>query len=431
MSDSFTFLILFGLLVLSALFSSAEMSFFSINQLTKARLSGQQKKASMRVIKLLSQPRRLLISLLIGNTLVNVTIASLTVMLINGIFIENRWDPEIGLFINVVAVTFVVLVLGEITPKILAIKNAELFACRISPFIAIFYQLFSPVSFFIDKAIDLFIKVFPIQESGDEKLLQPNEFQALLQLGEEQGELEKEEREMIHSIFEFGDTIVREIMIPRTDMICISHDSSYSEVMDLIKKEGHTRVPVYTETVDKILGILNAKDLLSFISGSSTTFNLTQLTRPAIFVPESKKIDDLLRLFQRERQHMAIVVDEYGGTSGLVTLENVIEEIVGDIRDEYDEEQSLYKKIDDKTFLVDAKIDIESLNKLISINLPPQDEYDTLGGFILELTGAVPKEKDIIIHGNYQLVMEKVEKNRIVLVKIIAQSKDSYAPLHT
>jgi putative hemolysin len=418
------FIVLFFiLLILSALFSGAEISFFSLNQLIKSRLGSQSKKSSKRVISLLAHPRRLLISLLIGNTLVNVTAASLAAIMVNSFCSENHINPQIGVIFNVVIVTLIVLVLSEITPKIIAIKNAEVFACRISLFISFIYVLFLPLSYIIDQGITFFIKVFPLQESRDENLLQPVEFQALLRLGEEEGELEKEEREMIHSIFEFRDTIVREIMVPRMDMVCISSDFTYNEVMEVIKKEGHTRVPVYTDTVDKIQGILNAKDLLPFIAGSGDHFELLKLTRPAIFIPESKKIDDLLRLFQKEHQHMAIIVDEYGGTSGLVTLEDVIEEIVGEIRDEYDEEQSLVKKLDERTFLVDAKIDIDSLNEVLNINIPIQDEYDTLGGFILETLGSVPKEKDTLLYDTYQLIMEKVEKNRILLVRFISQPR--------
>jgi putative hemolysin len=201
-------------------------------------------------------------------------------------------------------------------------------------------------------------------------------------------------------------------------MICVAHDTSINEIIDVIKTHGHTRIPVYMETIDQIQGIINAKDLLPFISDTKKNIDILKLGRPAIFVPESKKIDDLLKLFQKERQHMAIVVDEYGGTSGIVTLEDVIEEIVGEIRDEYDQEQTLFRKIDDNTFIVNAKIDVDSLNKLIDLKIPMRDEYETLGGFILELTGSVPNEKDVISHGEYEFVMQRVEKNRIVLVRI-------------
>jgi len=360
----------------------------------------------------------LLITILIGNTLVNVTAASLAAILTTSLCEQAHFSKQVGVLLNIIVVTFLILVVSEITPKIIAVKNPVVFAARVSLVISAINFSLLPIGFLIDKSISWLTRVFHIKESQEESMLQANEFQVLLEIGEEQGELEEEEKEMIHHIFEFGDTIVREIMVPRTDMVCISYDSSIDELLDLIKSKGHTRIPLYQETIDKIQGVIHAKDLLPFISNSKKDINFLKLARPAIFVPESKKIDDLLRYFQSEHQHMAIVVDEYGGTSGLVTLEDVIEEIVGEIRDEYDKEQSLYRKINDKSYLVNAKIGIDSLNELLDIKLPESDEYDTLGGFILENTGSVPEEQMTIQYGEYELVMEKVEKNRIVMVKI-------------
>ena len=416
---SLTYLIsIFILLFLSALFSGSETAFFSINNVLRNRLEKRETKSSNRVLNLLRKPRLLLISILIGNTLVNVTAASLAAILATSLCLQAGLSKEIGVFINVVVVTFFILVVSEITPKIMAVKNPITFATRVSPFIATTYYLFFPASLLLDRGISFFHHLFKLKESEEEAFLQSSEFQTLLEIGEEQGELEEEEREMIHHIFEFGDTTVREIMVPRTDMVCISADDTLEELLDLIKTRGHTRIPVYKESIDHIQGIINAKDLLPLISNNRKKVDLLELARPAIFVPESKKIDDLLRYFQSERQHLAIVVDEYGGTSGLVTLEDVIEEIVGEIRDEYDKEPALYRKLSDDSYIVNAKIDIESLNEILDINLPESDEYDTLGGFILENIGSVPSEKDRLVHGEYELVMEKVEKNRIVWVKI-------------
>ncbi|NIA28356.1 MAG: DUF21 domain-containing protein [Actinobacteria bacterium] len=408
------------LLLLSAFFSGSETAFFSINSLLREQLAKQSGKKSARVLKLLKNPRRLLITILIGNTLANVTAASLAAILTTSLCESEKayFSKQVGVLLNIVVVTFLILVISEITPKIIAVKNPVSFAARVSLIISAINYFLLPIGFLIDKSISWFTRIFHIKESDEESMLQANEFQVLLEIGEEQGELEEEEKEMIHHIFEFGDTSVREIMVPRTDMVCISHDASIDELLNLIKSKGHTRIPLYQETIDKIQGVIHAKDLLPFISNSKKNISFLKLARPAIFVPESKKIDDLLRYFQSEHQHMAIVVDEYGGTSGLVTLEDVIEEIVGEIRDEYDKEQSLYRKIDDKSYLVNAKIDINSLNELLNIELPESDEYDTLGGFILENTGTVPEEQMTIRYGEYELVMEKVEKNRIVMVKI-------------
>ncbi len=416
-----TFVAIFSflfLLVLSAVFSGSETAFFSLDQVQTDKLSDSPRKNDKRVVRLLKNPSRLLVSILTGNTLVNVFAASIAAFYTNHICVQSGFNVQLGFLFNIIVVTFFILVISEITPKIFAVKNPAEFASRLSFFIQSVYTLFLPLSYIIVLGFRSFTKQFDVAESSEEKLLHANEIQALLELGEEQGELEKEEREMINSIFEFGDTIVREIMIPRTDMVCISHETTIEEIIKLIKDRGHTRIPVYQGSIDKIKGIINAKDLLPLISNVTKDVDILKLARPCLFVPEAKKIDDLLRLFQKERQHMAVVVDEYGGTSGLVTLEDVIEEIVGDIRDEYDQEQSLYRKIDDFHYIINAKIDVESLNNIIDIDIPIQDDYDTLGGFILEMTGSVPHEKDVIRYRNFELSMEKVEQNRIVWVKL-------------
>jgi len=405
-------------LILSAFFSASETAFFSINNIILKQLSEEKSKSAKRVVRLLSQPRRLLIAILIGNTLVNVSAASLAAILTTKVSLQAGYDQKIAFIINIVVVTFLILVFSEITPKTIAVKNARLHALQLSFIVFIIFYLFFPLTYLLDKSITFITRIFKIKESKEERFFHSNEFQALLNLGEEQGELEEEEKEMIHSIFEFGDTIVREIMVPRPDVVCIAHDSSFNELIKMIKTKGHTRIPVYEETIDKIKGIINAKDLLPFISNSEIKVNLSELARPAIFVPESKKIDELLRLFQKERQHMAVVVDEYGGTSGIVTLEDVIEEIVGEIRDEYDQEQILFKRIDNNNYMVNAKIDIESIDELIDINIPEKDDYDTFGGFILDLIGSVPEEKQTFHYNNYDFRIEKVENNRIIQVQI-------------
>jgi len=411
-------IVFFVFLIFSAFFSGSETAFFSLNDIIIRQIAEEKTGSAKRVTRLLANSRRLLSALLMGNTFVNVSAASLAAIITTRLCLRAGIDEKLAYLINILAVTFLILVFSEITPKIIAVKNARTWAYRLSLPVYGIYYLFFPLTVIIDKSISFISRIFKLGESKEEKFFHSNEFQALLDLGEEQGELEEEEKEMIHSIFEFGDTIVREIMIPRPDVVCISHDSSLEELIELIKTKGHTRIPVYEETIDKISGIINAKDLLPFVSNPIQKKDLLELARPVIFVPESKKIDDLLRLFQKERQHLAIVVDEYGGTSGIVTLENVIEEIVGDIRDEYDQEQSLFKTVDKNNYLVNAKIDIESLNDLININLPEKDEYDTLGGFILEMTGTVPREKQEVVYNKYLLKVEKVENNRIILVRI-------------
>ncbi|MBN1479559.1 HlyC/CorC family transporter [candidate division KSB1 bacterium] len=408
----------FILLVLSAFFSGSETAYFSLNKLLSQKLKEEKSLAAKRTLSLLKHPRRLLVTILIGNTLVNVTAASIAALLVMRIAAQIGMSTNLAIFINVGIVTFLILVLSEITPKIVAVKNPKSFAKIVSSILWVLYYMLLPISFILDKFMELMTSSFGFKEHEKERLLEVEDFQTLLEIGEEQGDLEANEKEMLHSIFEFGDTSVREIMIPRTDVVCVSQDVSIPELVEVIKNKGHTRIPVYRETIDQIQGIINAKDLLSLVSQDNKNIDIIELARPALYVPESKKIDDLLRLFQKERQHMAIVVDEYGGTSGIVTLEDIIEEIVGEIRDEYDKETSLYRKINEETYIVNAKMDIESLNELIDIHIPESDDYETLGGYILEQTGSLPKENDIIRHNDYILKMERVEKNRIIHIRI-------------
>ena len=408
----------FVLLLFSAFFSGAETAFFSINRIQLKKLQTESTAGARRVARLLRHPRRLLITVLIANTLINVTAATIAAILVIRFCVAVGWSERVAVLINVAAATFFILMFGEIVPKLLAVRHPERTAQRLSLPVWFAYFLFMPAALLFDKMMALLSGVFRFKEPEKERLLDVEEFQTLLEIGEEQGELEEEEREMLHSIFEFGDTSVREIMIPRTDVVCVPDDIAFAELIDLIKKHGHTRIPVYSETIDTIQGILNVKDLLPLMPQPPEKFDILKLVRPAIYVPESKKIDDLLRLFQTQGQHMAVVVDEYGGTSGIVTLEDIIEEIVGEIHDEYDNEAPLFREIEKGVYVVNAKIDIETLNDQIDIGVPEAENYDTLGGFILEQTGALPQANEVIRHGDYVLTVEKVEKNRIVLVRI-------------
>lgn len=235
--------------------------------------------------------------------------------------------------------------------------------------------------------------------------------------------IEEEEKEMIRNIFEFGDTMVKEVMIPRVDMACIPSDTKLGSILKLIKKMGHSRIPVYEETIDNIIGILYAKDLLGIYQQwytSKEKFDLKGIIRKAYFVPENKKIDELLDIFQKDRIQIAIAIDEYGGTAGLVTMEDVVEEVVGEIIDEYDKEIKLFEIAEDNAVIVDAIISIDEINEILNIEIPEND-FETLGGFIFDLLGRVPKKGEKIEYQNFQIIIEQIAKNRIRRVKIIKE----------
>jgi len=416
-SDSLLLIFLFIiLLLLSAFFSGSETAFFSLTKVVRNRLKDKNTKRSNRVLYLLQDPRKLLITILTGNTIVNVSAAGIAAFLAANWSRKINFPEELAIIIEVVVVTIILLVLSEITPKIFSVKNAIQVAELTSLPIQIIAYILYPITKLLSQFPIIISKI--MASRSDRHLLTKEELKTLIEVGEEKGTLVEEEKEMIHSIFEFTKTSVREIMIPRIDMVCVEENIRFSELVQVINEKGHTRIPVFKGRVDEIIGILHAKELLPLIKTKPEQINLRSLVRPALFVPESKMIDELMKDFQREKVHMAIVVDEYGGTAGLITLEDVIEEIVGEIQDEYDTEKPLFKVQEDKTILVNAKIDIDELNDKLQLNLPTDANYESLGGFILNLTGSVPNQKDEIFYQGYKFVIEKTERNRIVQVSI-------------
>lgn len=416
-SDSFLQISFFViLLIFSAFFSSAETAFFSLSKVNLNRLKEKKTKKTKKVLSLLENPRNLLITILTGNTIVNVAAATIAALLAADISQNLNFSEGLAILIEVVVVTVVLLILSEITPKIFAVKNAMWLAEMIASPIQIASFILFPITKLLAQFPILVSKM--IQFRADKYLLSKDELKTLLEVGREKGALIEEETEMIHSIFEFTKTSVREIMIPRTDMVCVDKRISFDELIKIIKDKGHTRLPVFDERVDNIIGILHAKELLPFIRNKIEQLNLESLVRSALFVPESKMIDELLKDFQKEKIHMAIVVDEYGGTAGLITLEDIIEEIVGEIQDEYDTEKPLFNILNNETILVNAKIDLDELNEKLKINLPTDANYESLGGFILNIKGSLPNPKDEFIYQGYRFVIEKIEKNRIIQVSI-------------
>ena len=410
--------IFFLLLFLSAFFSGSESAYFSLTNLILSRMREDKSPAAKRVIELMKEPRRLLITILTGNTIVNIgaaTIAALFMARLSRILGLTE-KMSLLILIQVITVTLIILILSEISPKLIAVKNAQRFSFKVSLPLKYIAFILSPVTFVLIKFADFLSSHLGIEKGRF--FYSEEEIKALIEMGEEKGALQEEEKQMINSIFEFGETTVKEVMVPRIDMVCVEKETSIEKLVDIINEKGHTRIPVYEETMDHIKGIIHAKDLLPFLKKKKEKINLLSLARPPYFVPESKKIDELLREFQRERIHMAIVVDEYGGTAGLITLEDIIEEIVGEIQDEYDFETPLYRIIDDKTILLDAKIDLHDLNELLEAPLPTEEGYDTLGGFLYNLAGYVPKEKEVIKYNNYDFVIEKTEGQRIVEVRL-------------
>ncbi len=411
-------IVLVLLLFLSALFSGSEVALFTLDSSQKEELKMGEDAASKRVSKLLAHPRSVLVSILILNTMVNVGAAITAAVLTHAVATANSWSPVATVVIEVIVLTFIILVVSEITPKLIAARQPVNFTKRISWLLLLLHQMLQPLSSMLARAMQAFHGRF----SGFEEKISSEDLKTMAEIGAAHGTIEEGEREMIHSIVDFGDTSVREIMISRLDIIALDVGANIADAIEIIRRSGHSRLPLYVEHLDNILGIIYAKDLLRVLTENpdEETIDWTRLARPAIFVPLGKMLDDLLRDFQERKTHIALVVDEYGGTAGLVTLEDVLEEIVGEIRDEHDEdEEELYEKISATEYLVDAKIDLDDLNELLGTKTDTGKlDFETLGGLIFDLAREIPAEGDTFENAGISYEVTEVINHRVVEVRI-------------
>ena len=412
-----SFIAFIVLLLFSAFFSSTETAFFALTRTQISALPERDDRVGKRLTRLLKNPRRLLIVILTGNTLVNITAATVAALATRQLLGHVQAARLLVFLVQVVVVTLVILFLGELLPKLAAIRHPFKWAERTSLPLEVAGWLLSPIVMLLLPLADSVTRFLGVERKR--WTLSTEEIRTLVEVGEEHGALEEGERELITSIFDFGETTIREIMVPRTDMVCVAIDASIDEVIETIRQKGHSRIPVFEKNIDNIVGILHGKDLLPLVATESKK-PIEKIMREPFFVPEGKLIHELLREFQKEKMHMAIVVDEYGGTAGLVTLEDVIEEIVGEIQDEYDAEVPLWNRIDDRTIIADARLDTETLNEVLEEEvIPNEEDYETLGGFLLSELGEVPEGKVTVKFHNYDFTIEEVQGNRIIKVRII------------
>ncbi|AUC85973.1 gliding motility-associated protein GldE [Polaribacter sp. ALD11] len=414
-------IVLIALLVSSALISGSEIAFFSLNQTDINQLSNNGKEENI-VVNLLDRPRRLLATILITNNFINILIVLLFASLAETLF--GNFDLTLDLYfftlpvrfvLEVILITFLILLFGEVLPKVYASRNALPFAKKMSKFIHAVNILLTPFSMpliaitkWVEKKFGSKARNFSV-----ETLSQALELTS-------QGATSKDEQKILQGIVNFGNTETVQIMKPRIDIFAISDDESYEEILNKIQTKGYSRNPVYKENIDNITGVLYAKDLLAHLDKKS--FKWQTLLREPFFVPENKKLDDLLVDFRAKKNHLAIVVDEYGGTSGLVTLEDVIEEIVGDINDEFDDEDLSYSRIDNNNYVFEGKTSIKDFCRVLDdedeeIFEEEKGESETLAGFILEISGKFPKRGEKIIFKNYTFTIEALDKKRIKQVK--------------
>lgn len=403
-------LLLFG----SAFFSASENAFFSLGPADNDELENDDSSTSTLIKELLERPKKLLATILIGNNIVNVGIAVLST-----IFIEQTFEfhnETVKLVIQVIVVTFIILLLGEVMPKVYAtqnpLKTARIFARPLSWLETIFH----PLSYVMVKGTGFLDKRVKQNTS-----LSVDQLSQALELTNEDS-LDQEENNILRGIVNFGNTDVTQVMRPRIDVKAIEASASYDEMLALVKDYGYSRVPIYNETLDQVVGILHIKDLLPHLQRNDDFEWLTLIRKP-FYVPENKKIDDLMKDFQAKKIHLAVVVDEYGGTSGIVTFEDIIEEIVGEINDEFDEDDITYTRLDDHNFVFEGKTLLNDIYRLTGIDSDEFDkakgESETVAGFILEITGSMPVRGQEVEFNGYKFKIESVDNRRIKRVKLV------------
>lgn len=406
-------LVMLLLLALSGFFSASENAFFSLSPADIDDLENDEGNTSKTIRELLEKPKKLLATILIGNNIVNVAIAVLSTALTELLF-DFSQSPTMGFVIQVVVVTFFILLVGEVVPKVYATQNPLNVARFVALPIRFVEKIFSPLSTLMVKASSLFDN--RIKQS---RTLSVDDLSQALELTDEDS-LHHDENSILKGIVNFGNIEVTQVMRPRIDVKAIEATSSFAEMLAEVQDYGYSRVPIYNETFDQVKGILHIKDLLPHID--TPDFNWLSLIRKPFFVPENKKIDDLLKDFQAKKIHMAVVVDEYGGTSGIVTLEDIIEEIVGEINDEFDEEDITYTRLDDHNFVFEGKTLLNDIYRITGIETDAFDkargESETIAGFILEITGSIPIRGQEIEFENFRFKIESVDNRRIKRLKL-------------
>ena len=402
------------LLFCSAMVSASEVALFSLNQTDLDELNKTNSSKSSVINQLLSKPKKLLATILVANNFINIGIVILFSFSLNSIFSAIE-STVIKFIVEVILVTFLILLFGEVLPKVYASRNNVKFACFIAYPISILDKILSPVSIPL-RSITNFIQ----EKLGKQKTnFSVDQLSQALELTSTE-DTSQEEQKLLEGIVSFGNTDTKQVMSPRIDLFALDIEQTFAEIFPKIVEKGYSRIPVYGDNIDHIEGVLFIKDLIPHINKKE--FDWKTLLREPFFVPENKKLDDLLKDFQGMKSHLAIVVDEYGGTSGIVSLEDVIEEIVGDISDEFDDENINFSQIDDRNYLFEGKINLKDFYRIIDVDEDlfeiRKGEAETLAGFILEILGNFPKKGQKIHFENCLFTIEVVDKKRVKQIKV-------------
>ncbi|MCI8455095.1 MAG: HlyC/CorC family transporter [Lachnospiraceae bacterium] len=397
--------IILGLLALSAFFSSSETAMMTVNKIRVRTLAEAGLGNAQVLMKILDNQPKMLSAILIGNNIVNISASSLLTVLVTRTF----GDMYVGIGTGIL--TLLVLIFGEITPKTSATLYSESLALRFAKPIYTIMQVLTPIIFVVDKLALSVLKLLGIDPNKKQDAITEDELRTIVEVSHEEGVIESDEKKMIYNVFDFGDSVAKDIMIPRIDMTFMDVEASYEEVVEVFRQEKYTRYPVYEETTDNVIGIINIKDLM--LVKTVKDFRLRDFLREPLYTYEFKKTAELMVELRKTQNNIAIVLDEYGATAGLITLEDMLEEIVGEIRDEYDEEEEdLLRKVGPREYLVEAAMKLDDLNDQLGLSLTSED-YDSLGGFVIGLLDHLPDEGEEVTFENLRFVVERVERNRI------------------
>lgn len=407
------------LLAASALVSGSEVAFFSIGPTEKSILNERSTQPNRRVLQLLRKPEHLLATILVANNFINVGIVVLSTWMVQN-YLDLSMNPVLRFILQTIVITFVILLVGEIIPKVYATRYALSFSQLMAYPVYVMEVLFRPVSAILIRSTSLVRRRLDDMPSS----LSMDELSHALELT---GQDLEEDEQILKGIVKFGDLDVSDIMRPRVDILAVEITSTFKELLEALVESGFSRIPVYVDDLDHIKGILFVKDLLPHLH-KVNNFRWQSLIRPPYFIPENKKINDLLEEFQQNKIHLAIVVDEYGGTSGLITLEDILEEIVGEISDESDDEESLFTRVDESTYLFSAKISLHDFCK--ALNIPDiyfegiRGDSETLAGLILEIKGEMPEAGDQVSYRRYNFEIRSVDDRRIKEIQVAIQEED-------
>lgn len=417
-------LIIIILMIMSAMISGSEIAFFSLNPSQLKEIESNETRTNHRILEHLKRPKRLLATILIANNFVNVGIVILSAY-VSALLFNFTAFPVLGIIVEIFVITFMILLFGEIMPKIYANQNPVIFASIMAFPLQSMTKIFYPLSSLLVRTTSVIDKRLAAQSQS----ISLDDISEAIDITTQRQENPEEDTKILKGIVKFTDIEVSEIMRSRMDVIALSTETNFHEVIGIVTESGYSRIPVFTETFDNIDGILYVKDLLPHLGGSKT-FSWQKLIRPAFFVPENKKINDLLQEIREKKIHLAIVVDEYGGTSGIVTLEDVLEEIVGEISDEFDspEDEIEYNKIDDHNYIFEGRTSINDFCKIVGIEDDIFDEVkgeaDSIAGLVLELLGKMPDKNAIVSYREYEFKVLTVDKRRIKMINITINEKN-------